>query len=180
MKAIKRFICIFFLSLLSSITYGQEVEEEPKEEEGKHRITFMPSHTFIKIGSSDSQKWTALASYGLNYDYWIKENMAIGLHSDLVAESFIVSRFDDAETIERERPLALIGVFLYKFECGLTPLVGAGIELEKEEQLALIHLGMEYGVEFNKGWEVGGNMTYDLKVDVYNSFAFGISISKRL
>jgi hypothetical protein len=50
MTALKRFICIFFLSLFSSITSGQEVEEKAKEEEGKHRITFMPSHTLLKLG----------------------------------------------------------------------------------------------------------------------------------
>ncbi|MFT6997975.1 MAG: hypothetical protein ACJAQ4_001732 [Cryomorphaceae bacterium] len=175
---VNQFITMLFLGVLASGLYGQEAELE--EEEGKHRITIMPSHTYVKVNDGDSQSWATLASFGLNYDYWIKENMAIGLHSDFIAESFIVTRFDKEESLERNKPLSLIGVFLYKLENGLTPLVGLGVELDEKEQFALLHLGLEYGVEFAKGWEFGANATFDVKIEVYDSFAFGLSLSKRL
>ena len=168
-------IALACILTISSFSQGNESERSEK-----HRFTFMPSHTYLRVDSENNKDWTTLASFGLNYDFWIKENMAIGLHSDVITESFIVSRQEDEQILERERPLALIGVFLYKLENGLTPLVGAGIELEKEEHLALIHFGLEYGFEIGKGWEFGANVTYDLKLDVYNSFALGLSVSKFL
>lgn len=175
-----RVILILLFSLSASLIFGQESESNSEEKEEKHRITFMPSHTYLKVNKGDSNKWTSLASFGLNYDYWIKENMAIGLHTDLINESFIVNRIDDEESLKRNRPLSLIGVFLYKFDNGITPLAGIGMETDDKEQFGLLHLGMEYGVEFGKGWEFGANATFDVKIDVYDSFAFGLSISKRL
>jgi hypothetical protein len=175
-----RFILILLVSLTTSIGYGQESEGDSEEKKRRHRITFMPSHTYVKVDVDNTQKWKSFASYGLNYDYWIKENMAIGLHTDLVGASFAVTRFDDKQILERKRPVALIGVFLYKLEFGLTPVVGVGVEIDDEDQLALLQLGLEYGVEFGRGWEFGANATFDAKVEVYDSIAFGLSLSKRL
>ncbi len=175
--ALTRFLSILFLGLITSVSFGQEAETK---EEAKHRITIMPSHTYVKVDDGESRKWKAFASFGLNYDYWFKENMAFGLHTDLIGASFAVTRFDDKQILERKRPLSLIGVFLYKLENGITPIAGVGVEIDDEDQLALLHLGLEYGVEFGKGWEFGANATFDVKVEVYDSFALGLSLSKRL
>ncbi|MCZ4407207.1 hypothetical protein O3Q51_00195 [Cryomorphaceae bacterium 1068] len=175
-----RTILILIFSLTASTGFSQETEGNSEEKERRHRITFMPSHTYVKVDVDNKQKWKSFASYGLNYDYWIKENIAIGLHTDLVGASFAVTRFDDKQILERKRPVAVIGVFLYKLKFGLTPVVGLGVEIDDEDQLALLQLGLEYGVEFGKGWEVGANATFDAKVEVYDSITFGLSLSKKL
>lgn len=175
-----RIILVLLLSLTTTFVLGQESESDAEEKNKRHRITFMPSHTYVKVDVDNKQKWKSFASYGLNYDYWIKENIAIGLHTDLVGASFAVTRFDDKQILERKRPVAVIGVFLYKLKFGLTPVVGVGVEIDDEDQLALLQLGLEYGVEFGKGWEVGANATFDAKVEVYDSITFGLSLSKKL
>jgi hypothetical protein len=172
---IKRLSLFLFLSLFALAAMAQE-----EGEENPHRITFLLSHTWINTVAPDGEKFGALPSFGLNYDYWFSEKFAIGLHNDFIAETFVIERLDGEANLERELPWAAVVVAIYKFENGLAPLVGAGVEIEKTESLPLLHVGLEYGKEFAEVWEVGANLTYDFKWDAYNSYAFGLSVSRKL
>lgn len=171
----KKYLVISLFAVFCLKASGQEDESE-----NRHRITFLLSHTWINTVASDGQKFTALPSFGLNYDYWINEKFAIGLHNDFIAETFVIERLDGEAELERELPWAAIVVGIYKFENGLSPLIGGGVEIETNESLPILHVGMEYGREFAEVWEVGLNLTYDFKWEAYNSYAFGLSISCKL
>jgi hypothetical protein len=169
---------ILLLIFLATPSKGQESESE-KEPLTKSRFSFLLSHTWINAKAEDGERIGALPSFGLNYDYWFNENFAVGIHNDFVAETFVVERIDGGAELERELPWAVVAVAIYKFENGFAPLVGGGVEIEKSESLPILHLGLEYGYEFAGVWEVGANLTYDLKIEAYNSYAFGLSISRR-
>jgi len=167
------------LSILCSLfVLSMSAQEEAAEK--RHRITFLLSHTWISTVAPDGEGFGALPSFGLNYDYWFSEKFAIGLHNDFIAETFVVERLDGEADLERELPWAAVAVAIYKFENGLAPIIGGGVEIEPSESLPLLHVGLEYGKEFAEVWEVGLNVTYDFKWEAYNSYAFGLSISTRL
>lgn len=50
---------------------------------------------------------------GLDYNFQISRKWAVGIHSDFITESFTVIDFEGNEEFERERPLTmtLVGVF---------------------------------------------------------------------
>jgi len=113
----------------------------------------------------------------LNYDYWISNKWAIGLQTDLVLEKFIVEESDGQE-LEREKPFAIVPVGIFKPWKHFSFIAGAGIELEKEENLGLTRIGVEYGCELPKGWEAGIALIWDDKWSHYNSWALEFSFSK--
>jgi hypothetical protein len=39
-------------------------------------------------------------------------------------------------------------------------------------------MGMEYGFELQRGWELSLNLLYDNKIDAYDSWMFGVGFSK--
>jgi len=53
-----------------------------------------------------------------------------------------------------------------------------GEEFAAEERLHLTRLGFEYGLPVARHWEAGGQITYDLKWQGYNTWAIGIVINK--
>ncbi len=163
--------------LLFSLHLSASAQEEV--EEPKNRLTFMMSHTYVPvILNGEDKEWGAVPSLGLNYDYWVSESVGLGIHSDFLLENFFIEEFEESKALEREKPFAMVAVFLYKFENELTTLIAFGAEIEKSKSLMLAQFGLEYGKAFGKNWEVGGNLTYDLKFEAYNSFTLGLSISK--
>jgi len=57
-------------------------------------------------------------------------------------------------------------------------IAGTGVEFEKNENLWLTSLGIEYGCELPKGWEAGAALMWDDKWGNYNSWVFEFSFSK--
>ncbi len=166
----------FFGGLVSAQEAG---EKEDPEFFKRSRVTVLLSHTVINTALLDEENLKVFPSYGFNYDYWFNEKFAIGLHNDLIGESFAIRRSDNGVALERDIPFTTLLVAIYKLDFGLAPLVGLGAELERNETLFVCHLGLEYGVEFAEVWEVGANLTYDFKLEAYNSLAYGFSLSRR-
>jgi hypothetical protein len=170
---------ILFL-LITSPVISQEVNEEQKESmKGSHRITLGLGHTQLSKGKNAEGNidWLGMPSWSLNYDYWIDNKWAAGLQTDLVLETFVVEE-NDGDEIEREKPVAIVPVAIYKSGKHWSFFAGAGIEFEKEENLGLTRLGVEYGAELPKGWEAGIGVIWDNKWSHYNSWAIEFTFSK--
>jgi hypothetical protein len=117
---------------------------------GAHRIGLGLGHTSISEGRKDGKtQWLPLASWSLNYDYWISDKWAIGLQNDIILETFIVEKHGEEE-IERKNPLSMVPVAMYKFSGRWSVFSGAGIEFSKAKNLGLTRLGVEYGVPISK------------------------------
>ena len=147
----------------------------------RHSIAFLVSHTHITKGirNGDTES-ISVPSFGINYNYRLAEKWAIGLHTDIIIEEFVVERriFEEGR-LERERPVATILAGTYKITEGLGLVAGFGAEWEKSENFALIRLGTDYGFHIpGPGMEVIIGLNYDILVDSYNSVNFGIGIAK--
>jgi len=178
----KLFFSTLLLCCFTFVNAQEEKEHEEQKEfaEKKHSIALVLSHTQITEGIEDGKKeWISLPSWGIDYNYEINEKWGIGLHNDIVVESFIVEHNDGTE-IERSSPFASTIVGLFKPGKHISFVLGAGGEFSKEENLFLIRAGVEYGYRIHDDWELVANITNDLKVNAYNSWSIGIGIARKL
>jgi hypothetical protein len=177
-------LLILLLSpIFSLITIAQEVEKkETAEHEFKPHSTISlvigHAHLFSGLDENGDKQVSTLPSWGIDYTYHISSKWAIGLHTDLILETFKVESHNGKETLERSRPIAPALTGIYKPNHHWNFLVGAGVEFAKEENFFLTRLGIEYGAEIRKGWEVFGTLAYDIKWSGYDSWVLGLGISK--
>lgn len=173
----KRLYLFILLAAISQLSIAQETNEELKS---YHKFSLVMSNCHVPDGISDGNKqWLVLSAWGIDYDFGINSKWAIGIHTDIVLENYVVNSMSAEENvIERSFPITISSVAMYKPKEHLSFILGPGIETAKEEDLYLILAGLEYGWELEKDWEISLSLTNEFKVDKYNSWAFGIGISK--
>jgi len=185
-------LLVFFSNFYS---YSQETEQDENHEEHhkKHAVSLVISHTHIRSGvkNNTGDKWISLPSFGINYNYAFNEKWALGLHTDIIVEEFIVedksesgneyyAKNEEVEIpgIERSHPIAPAVMLSYKPLEHLALLAGGGMEFSKEENFALVRFGVEFPFHIPNNWEIFGALTYDINIDAYDSLAFGFGIAK--
>jgi hypothetical protein len=175
-------ILLSFLLILSFTFVNAQYKIEESENnhvEKKHSIVLLISHTQLPEGVENGEKkWISLPSWGIDYNFEINERWAIGLHNDIVVESFAVEHFDGTE-IERSTPFASAFVGLFKPVKNLSLVLGAGGEFSKEENLFLVKAGVEYAYRFHSNWELLASLTNDLKINSYNSWSIGLGVARK-
>lgn len=174
--------------LISFTGYGQEENHDKSEHNEheshfhKHSIAILLNHTLIGTGVNDegSSKTISVPSWAINYDYHFDHRWSLGLHNDIIAESFIVeNEQEDEEFLERETPIAVVAVGAYRPVAGLALELGTGIEFEKNENFGLIRIGAEYGIEIPQlKMEAIFGIDYDILFDAYDAFNIGIGLAK--
>lgn len=168
----------FFLTYKSVAQYQPAESNQHHGMKGSHRLTLGLGHSHISKGKVEGDtKWLALASWSLNYDYWLADKWAIGLQNDLILESFIIEDHEH-ELIERSYPLAVVPVVMYKPGKRLSLIGGMGAEFSKGHTLTMTRLGMEYGLHLPKNWEAGVAIVWDGKWNYYNSWGLAFTLSK--
>jgi hypothetical protein len=167
---------LMFAVITSS--FSQEGETQSEKFKSYHSISALLSHTMIKDGIRDGKtEWIAFPSFAFDYNFVFSPKWRIGLHNDLIFEDFIVENKDGNE-LERSEPFATVLVGGYKPGKHFTFEAGMGYEFAKEEDLFLTRIGTEYAVELPNEWEFIVNLVYDMKWNAYDSFAFGVGVSK--
>jgi hypothetical protein len=98
------------LMLLTTMGLRAQHEQGIADEPARHEVAVLLAHTHVAQGvNADGQlTWLALPSWGLNYNYWLSPHWAVGLHTDLINETFRVEENllpgADAPTVQRTRP----------------------------------------------------------------------------
>ena len=182
----KTIVLLGILTFCSEIGLAQEnlaLEEElveGEETEGRHSIGFVMSHTRIGEGrdANGEKEFLTVPSFAIDYNYWLSERFALGLHTDFIYESFIIEVEND-ELIEREFPVAPVVMATYKPGKHWTFGLGFGGEFASDETLFVTRLAVEYLVEIRNGWGVFGSLTQDFRATTYNTTSLGIGIEKR-
>lgn len=181
-------IRIFFMALVCAISIGGFAQHESVQHtagaapyhgmKGSNRLTFGLGHTHLSQGKIQGEtEWVPVASWTLNYDYWISDNWAIGLQNDMILETFVIEHGDGKE-LERKNPLAMVPVAMYKFANRWTAIGGVGAEFSHGHTLAMTRLGLEYGWHLPNNWEAGLAAVWDGKWGYYNSWGLAFTFSK--
>lgn len=176
---------LYSLALFLIVFQGFAQDESTHEAfHPHHSVGFIISHTNIKKGvtSTGDNKWLSLPSWAINYNYKFKPKWAIGLHSDIVTETFEVEEHlkndEINEILERSFPVASALMLSYKPGKHFGFMIGSGGEFSHTGNLFLIRVGVEYGYHLTKKWELNGNITNDLKINAYNSWAIGMGLTR--
>ncbi len=173
------FIFIFLMGFCTKKSYGQH-HEEAAEEFTRHSsigVVLGHAHVFEGRNAEGDKVVLSLPSWGIDYNYYFCPKWAIGLHTDIITETFLV-KGHGGEELERSIPIAPALMGMYKAGKHWSFLLGAGGEFAKEANYFLNRLGVEYGAEIHNGWEVSGSLGYDIKWNAYDSWLIGIGISK--
>ena len=162
---------------------AQEHHTTDHESSSAHKISLAIGHAHIHEGiEGGEKKWLIVGSWALNYDYLINQKWAVGLHNDIILEDFTVedrSKEGEEHTIlERERPIATKLVGSFKPGKHFNLILGAGEEIAKDKNFFLSTFGADYGWHLSGGWEVGLELSYDIKWKAYDTWILGAGISK--
>ena len=150
----------------------------------RHEVALLLAHTHVAQGvnADGDLTWLALPSWGLNYNFWFTPKWAIGLHTDLINETFKVeenlSEEEVVPTVERTRPIAPAIMVSYRPHHHWAFTLGAGQEFAKEGDLLLLRAGTEYTIHLGGPWETSGSLAYDFRFDAYDSWTLGIGITR--
>jgi hypothetical protein len=181
------------IALCFMLSAGQAQEHGQGHEYAEHE-SFTPHHTLgLVIGhaqvfkgrdAAGNRKLLSLPSWGIDYTWMFKPKWGIGLHTDIIVETFEVEKHLESggydEVVERSRPLAPAIVGIYKPNRHWGFLFGTGLEYAKEATFFLTRAGAEYSAELPRGWEVFGSLNYDFKWNAYDTWTLGLGISKVL
>ena len=172
------------LLLMATSCFAQDAgKKEAKSEgmKGTNRLTLVLGHSHLSEGIQENGKkgWKAVPSLGFDYDYWISDHWAVGLHNDIMIESFEVEDRDNT-TIKRSTPISSVPSAIFKPGEHVSFIAGMGGEFAKEGNYALTRFGIEAGWEMKKNWEFGISLLYDVKWSGYDTWVFGFGISKLL
>lgn len=175
-----RILLFIFLFGLSYSFKAQENNSTHKKKPSKHAVIFIISHTQINEGLDENgeKQWLSLPSWGINYNYSLSQKWAIGLHTDIVVEDFVVNNHSKQdEIIERSYPIASAFVTSFKPGKYFSFLLGSGGEFSKGNHLFLVRAGIEYGLHINHNLEFIANVVNDYKFNAYNSWSLGMGIA---
>lgn len=178
---LKHFILLFFAITSFAFSYGQHTAHHAFHKH--HMLSVIVSHTQVSQGidASGDRKWLSLPSWAINYNYKFSPKWAIGLHNDIIVETFEVKehlKSGTSATIERKYPVASVAVASYKPGKNFSYLLGAGGEFAHGKNFFLIRVGVDYGYHFHKNWELNVSLVNDLKVKAYNSWGFGMGVTR--
>ena len=154
--------------------YAQEEANTHPEE--KHLIALSLGYTHIpKGGEAHHAEATGVfvPSIGLDYFYKIHRKWEIGMMADAEFGEYIIVH----KELNRENAFLLAGVGAFKITNHWAVFGGAGIEIEKNENLAVLRLGTDYSFSLGKGWLVAPSFIYDLK-EGYDTWSISLGIGK--
>lgn len=176
----KRNLILFFLYCL--VAFTTVAQDEESMERKPHRLSVMMANSHIPRADdvNGGKTFFIVPTWGVNYDYWLSERWAVGLHNDIILQQYKIEDREDGRIIERSFPISVSATALFKATEHWIFLAGMGREFEKHESFNLINVGVEYGVELPNDWELNFNLIYEDKFKVYDSWMFGIGFSKFL
>lgn len=177
-------VVVLGLTLSTTGLMAQHESGEGGEEHSRHEVALLLAHTHVAQGvnADGDLTWLALPSWGLNYNFWFTPRWAIGLHTDLINETFKVeenlSGEEAAPTVERTRPIAPAVMVSYRPHHHWAFTLGGGQEFAKEGDLLLMRAGAEHTIHLGGPWETSGSLAYDFRFDAYDSWTLGIGITR--
>jgi hypothetical protein len=167
--------------LMLTVLNTQAQNAKNSEDVPFHSLTLVMASAFIPNSFSDNSNDVLIVpAYGLNYDYQISSKWGLGVHTDILLQQFKIEKHDSNEEVVRENPVSIAAILFFKPHHRWKIIGGYGIEIEKNENFQLIRLGIEYGIELPKNWELGFTFENDFKINGYYTMLLGIGFTKKL
>ncbi|MBL7847515.1 MAG: hypothetical protein JNL40_08615 [Cyclobacteriaceae bacterium] len=172
----------FFCLILLCFPFLSEAQEETTSP--RSRVTVGLGHTLVGKGKdvNGKQSWLALPMWVIDYDYSLSNKWMLGVHSDILLETFEVDGFflgEETNTIERKHPVAALGAVSFRPGQHAVYSLGMGGEFSSSGNYLMTRVGFEYGFELPGEWELAPALTYDIKWKAYDSFSISLAVGKK-
>lgn len=163
-------VLLSYTSLYAQHEKGSEYRIE-QDTEASNFIGFFAGNTII------AQSGFKLPTIGFEYVREIGPRVGIGLSAELELGSHVIQKDEDGgvvSEVDRESAFLLLpNVFIRVYE-GLIVTGGYGIEFEKNENLALLKLGLEYKLKMhNPDWLIYPQISWD-HTKLYDGVVYGV------
>ena len=171
---------------------SETYEESEERQNNKNSFALVIAHAHINSGLKNGQRDDiAIPAFGLHYNRRMGKKWGLGIHTELLIEEFevvdsrgtlteLAKSKNEMEEIglERGKPFSVALMGIYQPHKHLAILVGGGMEFSKNENFALVRIGVDIPIVERNNWEAFGTINYDVNIDAYDSFNFGIGISR--
>ncbi|MFD1294624.1 hypothetical protein ACFQ5N_12335 [Lutibacter holmesii] len=181
MKSFKLLLGILFVSTTMLAQHSEDIshnEEEHTISHGKNKIAIDYGIDHIKEGfehgdvNEEEGHW--VSSIGIDYYREISEKWEVGVKLDIQLGHYIIPHKDN---LERENAFLVLAVGAYEVLPKWGVFAGAGMEFEKNENLAVVRVGTEYSFHVAQDWSIPVGFFWDIK-EGYNVYAFTVGIAK--
>jgi hypothetical protein len=166
-------IVIIVLILLNTAVLAQETHEKGSQEY-RNMLMFTFGYTHIPKGAelnAAEAEGFFVPSVGLDYVRRIGHRWEFGLLLDYELDHYLIVE----EEFERENAFIAVAGLGYELIEHFALMAGAGIEIEKNENLFVFRLGAEYGIHFNNRWVLAPAFFYDFK-EGYDTYSLSLGI----
>ncbi|MEQ8713391.1 MAG: hypothetical protein RIC80_10255 [Cyclobacteriaceae bacterium] len=164
------------LFCFSPLLLAQEEVAIDEEEEGKNLIAATVGYTYIReageLGATEADGFF-VPTIGLDYFRKVHTKWEIGLMLDLELGQYLIIK----KELERERAFIAAFAGAYKVTPNFQLVAGAGIELEKHKNLAILRLGAERQFNLGNEWRLGPAFFFDFK-EGYDTWSLSLSLGK--
>ena len=144
----------------------------------KHMLGANFGFTFIPLGSrtgTSDASGVFTKTVGIDYFYHFHPRWGAGFMSAYEIDHYVVT--DDQVEVENAVILTLVG--MYSATRHLDFFLGGGVELEQNDNLAVLRLGTQYSIDVGKHWALVPKLHFDFKEN-YNTWSFAVSFARRL
>jgi hypothetical protein len=176
---------LFVLLLIFPLAslFAQEHRGEGETHKHRHMVSVLLAHAHLSQGvQNGDRKWLALPSWMLSYNYMVSEKWAIGLHSDIIIDEFEVEANlrseGSGEILERTYPISVVAAGTFKPLPWLGLIGGGGFEYAREDTFGMVRMGLEPNLRLSDKIELVLNLSYDLKLNAYDTWNFGFGIAR--
>jgi hypothetical protein len=153
-------------------------ESQPNEHNPKIRAAIMMANSHVPHATDGDKKVMIIPTWGFDIDYFFHARWSVALQGDIKIQSFEVE--DDNAELLRSYPVAFTSVLHYHALRHWSFYGGPGYEVEKHKNLFLWKIGTEYSFEISEDFEIGLNLAYENKEDVYDAWTFGVAFNKKI
>jgi len=168
----KQFSFLILVVLSTNYLYAQDHSESSIENHHQNFIGVFVGNTMI------TESHFQLPTIGIEYIREFHPRFGFGMVAELELGSHVIQKNEDGDIIaevERERAfLVLPSVFIRVYK-GIILTVGYGVEFEKNENLALLKLGVEYKLRMhNPKWYILPNVSWD-HTKLFDGIVYGVT-----
>ncbi|MCB0495368.1 MAG: hypothetical protein KDC79_04490 [Cyclobacteriaceae bacterium] len=172
----KRAILLLTVLLYASSLYAQHEKESADRPE---QDTEAENFAGMFIGNTIiTQSGFKLPTIGVEYIRELGPRLGIGLSAELELGSHVVQKDEDGDVVSevrREGAVLILPSVFYRVYGGLVLTAGYGIEFEKNENLGLMKLGVEYKFKMhNPDWLVVPQVSWD-HTKLFDGVVYGVT-----
>lgn len=166
--------------LLTILTISSFVIKAQEEGGKRQSLGVMISHATVlsEVRIEGEQRIFWVPTWGILYDFEISERFALGVHADIFLQSFKIEE-KDGEIITRDYPIAVALVGNYNVFNRLWLSLGGGVEFERERNLGILTVGLEYIIPIHEQWKLTPSLSYDAKLEGYQNWILGLAVARR-